>query len=192
MALFRDATGQTGPATWEMGTYVAGQDDFPVSGVSWFEAAAYARWAGKSLPTIYHWSRAADQRLSADVVPASNFRGKGLVPAGSSGGLTRSGTADMAGNVKEWCANAAGPNATFSAARWTNRSICSTIPTRSRRSRVSRRTASAASRRIGRTTCAGTVGADRICRRATCAARSQSPNRCSRRGAACIPSTTAT
>ena len=108
VALFRDATGQTGPATWEVGTYPSGQDDVPVSGVSWFEAAAYARWAGKSLPTIYHWSRAADQRLSADVVPASNFKGKGLVAAGSSAGLTRSGTVDMAGNVKEWCTNSAG------------------------------------------------------------------------------------
>ena len=108
MALFRDATGQPGPATWELGAYPAGQDEFPVAGVSWFEAAAYARWAGKSLPTIYHWSRAADQRLSGEVVPASNFKGRGLLPAGSSGGQTRAGTLDMAGNVKEWCANKSG------------------------------------------------------------------------------------
>ena len=40
-----------------------------MTGVSWYEAAAYARWAGKSLPTIYHWSRAADQRLSAASFP---------------------------------------------------------------------------------------------------------------------------
>ena len=84
MAQFRDATGRPGPATWEMGAYVAGQDDYPVGGVSWYEAAAYARWAGKTLPTLYHWSRAADQRLSADVVPASNFSGKALLPVGAS------------------------------------------------------------------------------------------------------------
>ena len=108
MALFRDATGQPGPATWELGVYPAGQDEVPVGGVSWFEAAAYARWAGKSLPTIYHWSRAADQRLSADTVPASNFKGTKVLAAGASGGLTRSGTLDMAGNVKEWCTNSAG------------------------------------------------------------------------------------
>ena len=81
-----------------------GQDDYPVTGVSWYEAAAYARWAGKSLPTIYHWSRAADQRLSGNVVPASNFSGTGPLPAGRVG-LTRAGTTDMAGNVKEWCWN---------------------------------------------------------------------------------------
>ena len=32
---------------------------YPVTGISWYEAAAYAEFAGKSLPTIYHWNRAA-------------------------------------------------------------------------------------------------------------------------------------
>jgi formylglycine-generating enzyme required for sulfatase activity/dienelactone hydrolase len=108
MAQFRDATGRPGPATWEMGGYVAGQDEYPVAGVSWYEAAAYARWAGKALPTLYHWSRAAGPFLSADVVPSSNFSGKALLPVGASGGITRGGTIDMAGNVKEWCLTAAG------------------------------------------------------------------------------------
>jgi formylglycine-generating enzyme required for sulfatase activity/dienelactone hydrolase/predicted Ser/Thr protein kinase len=108
MALLVDTTGRPGPATWEQGAYPAGHDDYPVTGVSWYEAEAYARWAGKSLPTIFHWSRAADQRLSGDVVPASNFGGKELFPVGRAGGVTRAGTADMAGNVKEWCWNAAG------------------------------------------------------------------------------------
>jgi tRNA A-37 threonylcarbamoyl transferase component Bud32/cephalosporin-C deacetylase-like acetyl esterase len=107
VAQFRDATGRPGPSTWELGSYPAGQEAYPVAGVSWYEASAYARWAGKSLPTIFHWSRAADQRLSGTVVPASNFSGKGLQPVGS-GGVTRGGTTDMAGNVKEWCLNAAG------------------------------------------------------------------------------------
>ena len=86
MQHFRDATGRPGPATWEMGGYIAGTDDYPVAGVSWYEAAAYARWAGKSLPTLYHWSRAADPYLSADVVPVSNFSGKSLLPAGAAAG----------------------------------------------------------------------------------------------------------
>ena len=41
-----------------------GQADFPVGGVSWYEAAAYAAFAGKSLPTIYHWYRAAGSGAS--------------------------------------------------------------------------------------------------------------------------------
>jgi eukaryotic-like serine/threonine-protein kinase len=108
MARFRDGTGRPGPATWEMGAYLAGHDDYPVTGVSWYEASAYARWAGKSLPTIYHWSRAADHTLSAEVVPASNFSGKSLLPIDAFRSVTRSGTTDMAGNAKEWCLNAAG------------------------------------------------------------------------------------
>ena len=108
MALFRDATSRPGPAEWEMSTYVAGQDNYPVGGVSWYEAAAFARWAGKSLPTIYHWARAADLRLSGDVVPASNADGRSLRAVGAAGGITRGGTTDMAGNVKEWALNSTG------------------------------------------------------------------------------------
>jgi eukaryotic-like serine/threonine-protein kinase len=119
MAHFRDATGRPGPAGWELGAYVAGQDDYPVGGVSWYEAAAYARWAGKSLPTIYHWTRAADLRLSGDVAPASNFNGKSLSPVGAFGGITRGGTTDMAGNVKEWVLNAAGANRIILGGAWT-------------------------------------------------------------------------
>ena len=47
MALFQDKTGRPGPATWVQGEYPRGQDDFPVTGVSWYEAAAYAEFSGK-------------------------------------------------------------------------------------------------------------------------------------------------
>ncbi|HEY6224432.1 MAG TPA: protein kinase, partial [Gemmatimonadales bacterium] len=73
MALFKDRTGRPGPATWEVGHYPAGQERYPVAGVSWYEAAAYARFVGKALPTIYHWSRAAETRAASWIVPASNF-----------------------------------------------------------------------------------------------------------------------
>jgi len=55
MAEFRDATGRPGPSTWELGTYPQGRSDYPVGGVSWYEAAAYAEFVGQSLPTVYHW-----------------------------------------------------------------------------------------------------------------------------------------
>jgi len=54
MALLRDGTGRPGPSGWELGTYPEGQEDYPVAGVSWYEAAAYAEFAGKSLPTFFH------------------------------------------------------------------------------------------------------------------------------------------
>ena len=108
MARFRDVTGRTGPASWELGSYPEGQEEFPVGGISWFEAAAFAEFSGKSLPTIYHWYRAANiDELSADILRLSNFEGKGPRNVGESGGLGPWGTLDMAGNVREWCANVA-------------------------------------------------------------------------------------
>ncbi len=75
------------------------------SGVSWYEAAAYAEFAGKSLPTIYHWNLAAQTDCAAVVVTGSNFRDAGTQAVGLPGTLSGFGTNDMAGNVKEWCWN---------------------------------------------------------------------------------------
>ena len=83
MSVFRDATDEPGPAGWVQGEYPAGQDDFPVTGVSWYEAAAYAEFAGKALPTIYHWALSAGTYTSDSVVPASNFQGKGPARVGA-------------------------------------------------------------------------------------------------------------
>ncbi len=102
MALFRDATGRPGPKDWVAGEFPKGQDDYPVTGISWYEAAAYAQFAGKSLPTIYHWNRAAGPYLASLIVPASNFGSAGVLPVGSKQDLGPWGTYDMAGNVKEW------------------------------------------------------------------------------------------
>jgi serine/threonine protein kinase/dienelactone hydrolase len=105
MAEFRDATGRPGPATWELGSYPEGQDDYPVNGVSWYEATAYAEFVGKKLPTYYHWRIAAATDYSEYIIPLSNFGKRGLAPVGSNSGLNHFGTYDMAGNVREWCFN---------------------------------------------------------------------------------------
>ncbi len=102
---FRDATGRPGPSTWEGGTYPQGQDDYPVGGVSWYEAAAYAEFGGKSLPTIFHWQLANGIWAAVHIVPNSNFSGQGVAPAGKFQGISPQGAYDMAGNVREWVWN---------------------------------------------------------------------------------------
>jgi len=110
MVRFKDSTGRPGPATWKLGSYPDGEDDFAVHGVSWYEAAAYAAYAGKELPTIYHWYLADTandlQLLPGLVLSATNHEGAGPRRASASGSMSAYGAIDMAGNVREWSANA--------------------------------------------------------------------------------------
>ena len=103
---FVDRSGRLGPATWALGTYPSGQGRFPVSGVSWYEADAYARFSGLQLPTIYHWMLAAWPHRGHLILPFSNVEGTSQVPVGELDGMSMSGAFDVAGNVREWTANA--------------------------------------------------------------------------------------
>ncbi len=133
IALFRDSSGRPGPATWELGDYPAGQAEFPVSGVSWYEAAAYAEFRGGSLPTIFHWARAALAFTRAApirglIVDASNFAGKAPVAVESSASLGPYGTYDMAGNVREWCVNLSGENRWILGGAWSDHPYMYVVP----------------------------------------------------------------
>ena len=108
--LFVDRTGRPGPAGWEGGTYPEGLENHPVTGVSWYEAAAYAVYVHKKLPTIYEWSRTAATARTEFMVPLSNFNGVSTVEVGSLPGYSTFGLYDMAGNAREWCSNATGSN----------------------------------------------------------------------------------
>jgi dipeptidyl aminopeptidase/acylaminoacyl peptidase len=115
IAEFTDRTGLPGPSTWNAGDYPDGQDDYPVSGVSWYEAAAYAKFAGKELPTGDHWDSGVgfywnsfSEYIGARIYPLSNFNGKNTEPVGKNPGLTAFGVFDMAGNAREWNWNETG------------------------------------------------------------------------------------
>ncbi len=121
MARFVDSTGLPGPRSWAGGVPPAGRENDPVTDITWYEAAAFAEWSGKLLPTIYQWERAGrypGTRGAAtsfpwgfvaegvDVTERANFLGKGTVPVDSMPfGMSTWGAQNMAGNVSEWLRN---------------------------------------------------------------------------------------
>jgi eukaryotic-like serine/threonine-protein kinase len=105
---FTDRTGRQGPAMWEAGSYPDGTENHPVTGVSWYEAAAYAAFAHKQLPTVFHWAAVADTTRSEFLLPLSNFSGKSTSAVGSLPGYSTFGVYDLAGNAREWTFNQSG------------------------------------------------------------------------------------
>jgi serine/threonine protein kinase/dienelactone hydrolase len=112
MSLLRDATQRPGPSTWTGGHYPEGTGDNPVTGVSWYEAAAYAQFSGKDLPVIAQWGEAAPSDLDQYIVRVSNLSGP-VAPSSAFNALGPYGTYDLVGNAREWYWNATTENQRF-------------------------------------------------------------------------------
>jgi dienelactone hydrolase len=105
MEMFRDRSGRTGPSTWQGGRYADGQADYPVAGISWYEASAYAVYAGKRLPTLAQWFHVAIPDVASYTVQVSNISRASVARGGAFPGVGPFGTYDLAGNVREWIEN---------------------------------------------------------------------------------------
>lgn len=111
LALMVDQTGRHAPAGWELADYPEGKGSYPVTGISWYEAQAYARYKGNILPPMYHWAKAAFpiDEIASPLAPAmllrSNFSGTATAPVGQFQSYGPYGTFDMTGNAREWVWN---------------------------------------------------------------------------------------
>jgi iron(II)-dependent oxidoreductase len=118
---FVDQTGAPGPRYWHDGQYASGEGRFPVVGISWYEASAFARWVGKRLPTDAEWTKAGawpveatPGRIAQRRYPwgeSFDVRRAHLYGSGTAGpvavdeypsGVSVGGIHQLIGNVWEW------------------------------------------------------------------------------------------
>ncbi|GGZ82067.1 hypothetical protein GCM10010389_19980 [Streptomyces echinoruber] len=117
---FVRATGHRAPQHWPDGRCPDSILDHPVVWVTWHDAAAYADWAGKTLPTSRQWEKAArgpkgrtspwgDAPTAAKCNVLDSDIGHTTPVTRYQSGVSPYGVYDMCGNTWEWCATESAP-----------------------------------------------------------------------------------
>lgn len=112
-ARFVAATGHQPPQHWPKGKCPDTLFDHPVTYVTWHDAASYASWTGKELPTAQQWEKAA-RGVRGDTFPWGNQPTPAKCNSRESGigtttpvsryhsGVSPYGVYDLCGNTWEW------------------------------------------------------------------------------------------
>ncbi len=112
--MFTDRYGRPGPSNWAYGQFPTGLDNYPVTGISWFEARAFAKYSNLSLPNVYQWLLASGNPenlgdVNQYVTRNSNYNSTQLREVSNKLGSYNE-LNNIGGNIKEWTLNPNGDN----------------------------------------------------------------------------------